>query len=38
MQLDMNLILDLVLVAASIWMVVEARGLGGIVGTSMNLI
>jgi hypothetical protein len=38
MQIDINFILDLVLVAASIWMVVEARGLGGIVGTSMNLI
>ena len=38
MQLDMNLILDFILVAASIWMVVEARGLGGIVGTSMNRI
>lgn len=33
-----NLILDFVLVAASIWMVVEARGLGGIIGTSMGRI
>ncbi|HEX2618998.1 MAG TPA: hypothetical protein VHL11_02595 [Phototrophicaceae bacterium] len=33
-----NLILDFVLVAASIWMVVEARGIGGIIGTSMNRI
>ncbi len=41
MQMDLsfvNLILDFVLVAASIWMVVEARGLGGIVGTSINRI
>ncbi len=38
MQLDINFIFDLILVAASIWMVVEARGLGGIVGSSMNLI
>jgi hypothetical protein len=33
-----NLILDFVLVAASIWMVVEVRGIGGIIGTSMNRI
>ncbi|MFN8372778.1 MAG: hypothetical protein U0694_07860 [Anaerolineae bacterium] len=41
MQMDygtMNLIMDFVLVAASIWMVVEARGIGGIVGTSINRI
>jgi hypothetical protein len=38
MQFDLalgNLILDFVLVAASIWMVIEARGIGGIVGTSI---
>jgi hypothetical protein len=34
----LNLIMDFVLVAASIWMVVEARGIGGIVGTSMTRI
>ncbi|MBC8171093.1 MAG: hypothetical protein H7X77_05460 [Anaerolineae bacterium] len=41
MQFDFslgNLVLDFVLVAASIWMVVEARGIGGIIGTSMNRI
>ena len=41
MQMDyatINLVMDFVLVAASIWMVVEARGIGGIVGTSMNRI
>ncbi len=34
----LNLIMDFVLVAASIWMVLEARGIGGIVGTSINRI
>jgi hypothetical protein len=34
----LNLIMDFVLVAASIWMVIEARGIGGIVGTSMTRI
>jgi hypothetical protein len=34
----LNVIMDFVLVAASIWMVFEARGIGGIVGTSMNRI
>lgn len=41
MQMDygtLNLLMDFVLVAASIWMVVEARGIGGIVGTSMTRI
>jgi hypothetical protein len=41
MQMDLslgNVILDFVLVAASIWMVIEARGIGGIVGTSINRI
>jgi uncharacterized membrane protein len=33
-----NVILDFVLVAAAIWMVIEVRGIGGIVGTSMNRI
>jgi hypothetical protein len=33
-----NLLLDFVLVAASIWMVIVVRGIGGIVGRSLNLI
>jgi len=33
-----NVILDFVLVAASIWMILAARGVGGIVGRTMNLI
>ena len=33
-----NLILDIVLVVASIWMVIVVRGIGGIVGRSLNLI
>jgi hypothetical protein len=33
-----NLILDFVLVAASIWMVFMARGIGGIVGKGLGLI
>jgi hypothetical protein len=33
-----NLILDVVLVLAAIWMVVTVRGLGGIVGRSLNLV
>jgi hypothetical protein len=33
-----NFILDLVLVAASIWMIVAARGVGGIFGKTMTLI
>lgn len=35
---SVNLILDFVLVAASIWMVIVVRGIGGIVGRSLNLI
>jgi hypothetical protein len=41
MQMDygtLNLLMDFVLVAASVWMVIEARGIGGIVGTSMTRI
>jgi hypothetical protein len=34
----LNVIMDFILVAASIWMVVEARGIGGIVGSAMNFI
>jgi hypothetical protein len=33
-----NLILDFVLVAAAVWMVIVVRGIGGIVGRSLNLI
>lgn len=33
-----NLILDFVLVVASVWMVITVRGIGGIVGRSLNLI
>ena len=33
-----NIVLDFVLVAAAIWMIVVARGIGGIVGRSLNLI
>ena len=33
-----NIVLDLVLVAASIWMLFAARGIGGLVGQSLNLI
>jgi len=33
-----NLILDLTLIMASIWMVFAVRGVGGIVGRSFNLI
>lgn len=33
-----NIILDIVLVVASIWMVYVVRGIGGVVGRTMNLI
>ena len=33
-----NVILDFVLVAASIWMVYSVRGVGGMVGRTLNLI
>jgi hypothetical protein len=33
-----NPILDVVLVVAAIWMVLTVRGLGGIVGRSLNLV
>ena len=33
-----NLILDVILVVASIWMIFVVRGIGGIVGKTMNLI
>ena len=34
----LNLILDLVLIAASVWMVFVVRGLGGVIGRGLNLI
>jgi len=34
----LNLILDFILVAASIWMVIAVRGVGGVVGRTLNLI
>ena len=33
-----NIILDFVLVAAAIWMVATVRGVGGVVGRTLNLI
>jgi hypothetical protein len=33
-----NVVLDFVLVAASVWMILAARGVGGIFGKTMNLI
>src|SRR5215510_575528 len=33
-----NVILDFVLVAVSIWMVLAVRGVGGLVGRTLNLI
>lgn len=33
-----NLILDFVLVVASVWMVIVVRGIGGIVGRALSLI
>lgn len=41
MQMDVslvNLVMDFVLVVAAIWMVIVVRGIGGIVGKSLNLI
>src|SRR5262245_58608712 len=35
---DANKVLDVVLIAASIWMLFAARGIGGLVGRSLNLI
>jgi hypothetical protein len=37
-QSTVNLILDVVLVVASIWMIWYVRGIGGIVGRTLNLI
>lgn len=34
----LNTILDFVLIAAAIWMVIVVRGIGGVVGRTMNLI
>ncbi|OGO68935.1 MAG: hypothetical protein A2Z37_05130 [Chloroflexi bacterium RBG_19FT_COMBO_62_14] len=33
-----NLVLDIILVGASVWMVATVSGLGGIVGRTLNLI
>jgi hypothetical protein len=33
-----NLVLDIVLVLAAIWMVVTVRGLGGVVGRALSLV
>jgi hypothetical protein len=35
---NVNFVLDFVLVAAAIWMVLAVRGLGGVVGKTLNLI
>ncbi len=35
---DVNIVLDFVLIGASIWMLYSVRGIGGIVGRSLNLI
>lgn len=34
----LNLVLDVVLVLASIWLIFSARGIGGLVGRTLNLI
>jgi hypothetical protein len=33
-----NIVLDIILVAASVWMIFVVRGLGGIIGRSLTLI
>ena len=33
-----NLILDIVLILAAVWMVITVRGLGGIIGKGLNVI
>ena len=33
-----NLALDIILVVASVWMIVTVRGVGGVVGRTLNLI
>lgn len=35
---DLNVILDIILILAAIWMIFVVRGLGGIVGRTLNLI
>ena len=35
---NINFIFDFVLVAASIWMIIAVRGVGGLVGRTLNLI
>ena len=34
----LNIILDIILIAASVWMVIIVRGLGGVIGKGLNLI
>ena len=34
----MNYVLDVILILASIWMLVSVRGIGGIMGRTLNLI
>ena len=36
--MDINLVLNLILIAISIWMVTIVRGIGGVVGRSLNLV
>ena len=33
-----NIILDIILIVAAVWMVIVVRGLGGIIGAGLNLI
>ena len=35
---DLNVVMDIILIVASIWMIFSVRGLGGIVGKTLNLI
>jgi hypothetical protein len=34
----LNVILDVVLIVAAVWMVITVRGLGGVIGRGLNLI
>jgi hypothetical protein len=33
-----NIVLDLILIAASVWMILAVRGIGGMVGRTLNFI
>jgi hypothetical protein len=35
---DLNIVLDIVLIVASLWMVMTVRGIGGIVGKTLTFI